>query len=70
MSGRVATERLYRTVDDEVVSEGDPRAAFLLAGIGDEIPEGYTAPRGASSKEAEQPENKAVTRAANKGKAE
>ncbi len=66
MSGdRVASERLYRTADDEVVTEGDPRAAFLLAAEGDEIPEGFNAPR-AKSKAADAPANKAADKPANK----
>lgn len=38
-----ATQRIYRTAHDELVSEGDPRAAFLLAGVGDDIPAEYEA---------------------------
>lgn len=34
-----ARERLYLTADkDRVVREGDPKAAFLYAALGDEIP--------------------------------
>ena len=33
----VANERLYLTADDRVVGEGDPDAAFLLAGPGSVI---------------------------------
>jgi hypothetical protein len=32
-----AKERLYLTVDGEVVREGDPRGAFLKYGVGDDI---------------------------------
>lgn len=49
MSRPIATERLYRTANDEVVLEGNPAAAFLLCSPGEEIPEGYTAPDGASA---------------------
>jgi hypothetical protein len=61
-----AKQRLYRTADDRVVFEGDPNAAFLLAAEGDEIPEGYTAPKGGEAKVADAPENKAAKRDANK----
>lgn len=40
----IATERLYRTVDNRVVREGDPAAAFLLCIPGEEIPAGFDAP--------------------------
>jgi enoyl-CoA hydratase/carnithine racemase len=34
-----ARERLYLTADrDRIVREGDPKAAFLYAALGDEIP--------------------------------
>lgn len=36
---RIATERLYRTVDGRVVLEGDPDAAFLLAAPGHPVPD-------------------------------
>jgi len=40
MADYVARERLYHTLDrSEVVKEGDPRGAFLIAGVGDVIPE-------------------------------
>lgn len=58
MSAAKASQRLYRTADDRVVLEGDPDAAFLLCGEGDEIPKGYSEPavkRGAKAA------NKAVT---------
>jgi hypothetical protein len=58
----VAKQRLYRTVDDRVVFEGDPDAAYLLAAEGDEIPEGYKVP----SKAAESPANKADAKPENK----
>lgn len=44
VSARKAKQRLYRTENDEVVGEGDPRARFLLCGVGDEIPKGYDVP--------------------------
>lgn len=52
-----ATRRLYRTADDQVVGEGDPAARFLLAGVGDEIPDGYEDPSPVV-KEAEPAEDK------------
>jgi len=33
-----ATQRIYRTADGELVTEGDPRAAFLAVPQGDEVP--------------------------------
>lgn len=33
-----AEERLYLSADGKVVKAGDPSAASLLAGVGDEIP--------------------------------
>jgi hypothetical protein len=40
MGDYVARERLYHTLDrKEVVKEGDPRAAFLIAAEGDVVPE-------------------------------
>ena len=40
MGDYVARERLYHTLDrSEVVKEGDPKAAFLIAAEGDVIPE-------------------------------
>ena len=56
--------RLFLTADDELVEEGDPRAAFLWAGEGTEVSDeeaervGYKAPK--KAKEADPPENKAV----------
>lgn len=65
-----AKERLYRTIDGDVVLEGDPNAAFLLAAVGDEIPEGYSAPRKAADKSADKaesaPANKAAAKPADK----
>lgn len=69
MSDRIAKERLYRTVDDRVVSEGDPDAAYLLAAEGDEIPEGFDVPKSKiapAEKAADTPANKAVAKPANK----
>lgn len=61
----VAKERLYRTADDRVVVETDPDAAFLLVNEGEEIPEGFSAPR---SKQADPPANKAAAAPANKAR--
>ncbi len=58
-----AKQRLYRTVDDRVVVDGDPDAAFLLCGEGEEIPDGYSLP-----KAAEPPANKAQKAPANKAR--
>ncbi len=33
--------RLYRTTDDEIVAEGDPRAAFLVVGDGGDVPDEF-----------------------------
>lgn len=42
-----AKHRLYYNSDrTELVHEGDPDAAFLAAGVGDDIPEGMKAPSG------------------------
>lgn len=56
----VATERLYLTADrDRVVREGDPEAAFLLAGVGGEL-SAETAER-YGLKQASAPTDKAVS---------
>lgn len=34
----IADQRLWRTVDGAIVAEGDPAAAFLVAGEGCEVP--------------------------------
>lgn len=41
---RIATERLYRTVDGRVVLEGAPDAAFLLAAPGHPVPDDVELP--------------------------
>lgn len=42
-----ATHRLYYNADKTaLVHEGDPQAAFLAVGVGDDMPEGYEAPDG------------------------
>mgnify|MGYP000871491133 CR=1 FL=1 len=46
---RIATERLYRTADGRVVAEGDPDAAFLLAAVGQPIPDGIDVPEQATA---------------------
>ena len=48
----IATERLFLTADDRVVSEGDPDAAFLLCIPGEEIPEGIATPKPLAIEEA------------------
>lgn len=40
----IATRRLWLTADGDIVEEGDERAAFLLAGEGCELPDGYEEP--------------------------
>lgn len=81
---RIATERLYRTADGRVVAEGDPDAAFLLAAVGQPIPDGIEVPElvageveptepteptePSEAKTAAQPENKATPAPANKGR--
>lgn len=37
----IAAQRIYRTVDGDIVDEGDVRAAFLVAPEGDEVPVEY-----------------------------
>ncbi|HET9199242.1 MAG TPA: hypothetical protein VFN92_13430 [Solirubrobacterales bacterium] len=36
--GFTLEERLYKTEDDEIVREGDPKAAVLYKGLGQKIP--------------------------------
>lgn len=62
------TERLYLTADDKVVKEGDPKAAFLYATPGKEIPIAEAVKYGLtrSVKQSEPPANKAKTAPANK----
>jgi hypothetical protein len=44
MPDRIASERIYLTADkSEIVTAGDPRAAFLLAGEGCAIPADFIA---------------------------
>ena len=62
----VASQRLYLTTDDRVVTEGDPDAAFLLCAEGSEIPDGYSEP--SAPKQAEPPANKAEPAPANKSR--
>lgn len=61
-----ADQRLYRTADDEVVAEGDPRAAFLLVNVGKDVPEEYEAKAAKLLKKAAPAEDKAVRSAPNK----
>jgi hypothetical protein len=63
VSPRIATDRLWRTEDGRVVSDGDPEARFLLCAPGDEIPEGVDPP---TAKQAAKPANKQAAAAANK----
>lgn len=58
----VASQRLFRTVDGRVVPEGDPESAFLLAGVGDEIPAEFEH----AAKAMSAPPNKAAKQPANK----
>lgn len=47
MSARIATERVYRTLDGRYVPHGHEDAAFLVAGVGGPLPddcEGFDAP--------------------------
>lgn len=76
-----AKQRLYLTADRQtVVVEGDTRAAFLLTGVGHDVPKEFVdqvkaldgdddesepAPE-AEAKEAAKPANKAVKKSANK----
>ena len=45
MSPPISDRRLWVTVDGTVVDDGDSAAAFLQCAPGDEIPEGYAAPK-------------------------
>jgi hypothetical protein len=56
----LATERIFRTAAGQLVPEDHPDAAFLAAGVGDPVPDGY------EPKQAEKPANKAVKTAPNK----
>lgn len=64
------TERLYLTADDKVVREGDPKAAFLYATPGKEVPMAdavrYGLVKKTEAKQSEPPANKAKTAPANK----
>ena len=55
----IAGVRLWLTADDSVVLDGDPGATILLCAEGDEIPEGYSAPK-AARKQADKVEDKAI----------
>lgn len=61
----VASQRLYLTADDRVVSHGDPDAAFLLCAAGAEIPDGYSEPK---AKAQDKPQDKQAKPSANKSK--
>lgn len=43
-----AKHRMYFDAERsaQLVHEGDPAAAFLAASVGDDVPEGYKAPKG------------------------
>lgn len=62
--------RLYRTVDGDIVEEGDPSAAFLVVGEDGEVPEEYAdavkTHRSKGTKKAAPTENKAVRSTENK----
>lgn len=65
------TERLYKTADGEVVTDGHPDAAFLYATPGDEIPVEEAREHGlarAPTKQAEKPADKQRPPARNKAK--
>ena len=50
MSAKVATERLWRSDDDDdrhTYRDGHPKASRLLAAEGDPIPDGYDPPKDA-----------------------
>jgi hypothetical protein len=57
-----ASERLYFDADrSKLVTEDDPAARFLAAAVGDDIPEGFDAPKKtvkAENKQAPKAENK------------
>lgn len=59
----IASKRLYRTIDDDVVFEDDPDARFLLCCEGEEIPDGYSEPK---VKSTAKPANKSTAKPANK----
>ena len=69
MSLPLASQRLWLTVDNEVVFEDDPAARFLLVAEGQPIPDGYTEPkaaRKAEDKAVGKTDDKAVRRAFDK----
>lgn len=64
------TERLYLTVDDKLVKEGDPKAAFLYSTPGKRIPLAEAVKYGLVKKAAKaEPESKEASLPANKAKA-
>lgn len=59
-----ATESLWFNADkSKLVAEGDPDARSLAAAVGDEIPDGFAAPK---AKQAAKAADKAVGKADNK----
>lgn len=70
--GRIADKNYYRDAEGNLVEEGDPNAAFLVAGKGTEIPDEviqkYGIPEEAPVEESapEPAEEKAAAPAANK----
>lgn len=59
----IADRRLYRTADDQVVEEGDERAAFLLVGEGGTVDDETVARYGLAGKA--KPDQKAQATPAN-----
>lgn len=70
MTARVATERLFFDADKTcLVAEGHPEARTLAAAVGDDIPDGFDAPKGkAADKQAAKPADKQVGLTVNKTK--
>ena len=67
----IVKERLYLDADrKKVVKEGDHKAAYLLAGAGQEIPDSIAKQYGlfdSTAKKKEEPKNKMVKEPSNKG---
>lgn len=59
-------QRIYKTVDGEYVPEGDPHAAFLAFGEGDEVPADVAKQVKPEAKKSETPANKAKKPEGNK----
>jgi len=59
--------RIWRTADGRHVAEGDPDAAFLAYGDGDEVPKGVLAEIEGKPKRGRRPADKQADKPADKG---